>query len=67
MPGPVTSMASAGCHRLLREGAVCVTDADEVMELIEPVGASDPDALKARRAEERGGGLCRTCVTSAFG
>ena len=57
VPGPVTSMASAGCHRLLREGAVCVTDADEVLELIEPVGASDPDALKARRAEERGGGL----------
>ena len=26
VPGPVTSMASAGCHRLLREGAVCVTD-----------------------------------------
>lgn len=57
VPGPVTSMASAGCHRLLREGAVCVTDADEVLELIGPLGAGDPDALKARRAEERGGGL----------
>lgn len=34
VPGPVTSMASAGCHRLLREGrAVCVTDTDEVREL----------------------------------
>src|SRR5690606_18729050 len=34
VPGPVTSMASAGCHRLLRDGAaVCVTDADEVAEL----------------------------------
>ena len=34
VPGPVTSAASAGCHRLLREGAaVCVTDAAEVAEL----------------------------------
>ena len=31
----MTSAASAGCHRLLREGhAVCVTDADEVVELL---------------------------------
>ncbi|HEY0118643.1 MAG TPA: DNA-processing protein DprA [Cellulomonas sp.] len=35
VPGPVTSVASAGCHRLLREGAaVCVTDVDEVLELL---------------------------------
>lgn len=34
VPGPVTSMASTGCHRLLRDGAaVCVTDAAEVAEL----------------------------------
>lgn len=33
-PGPVTSVASAGCHRLLRDGvAVCVTDPCEVLEL----------------------------------
>ena len=39
VPGPVTSVASAGCHRLLREGAaVCVTDAGEVAELL-PVRA----------------------------
>lgn len=39
VPGPVTSAASAGCHRLLREGAaVCVTDADEVAELLPRVG-----------------------------
>lgn len=38
VPGPVTSVASAGCHRLLREGAaVCVTDVDEVVELV-PAG-----------------------------
>ncbi|MCR6647033.1 MAG: DNA-processing protein DprA [Cellulomonas sp.] len=40
VPGPVTSMASAGCHRLLREGvATCVTDAAEVVELAGAVGA----------------------------
>lgn len=35
VPGPITSSASAGCHRLLREyDAVCVTTADEVAELV---------------------------------
>lgn len=34
VPGPVTSAASAGCHRLIREyHAVCVTNADEMAEL----------------------------------
>ncbi|UNX55900.1 DNA-processing protein DprA [Georgenia sp. TF02-10] len=42
VPGPVTSMASAGCHRLLREGAVCVTDAAEVRELLAPAGEDLP-------------------------
>jgi len=44
VPGPVTSVASAGCHRLLREGsAVCVTDAAEVMELAGLVGSDLAD------------------------
>jgi DNA processing protein len=35
VPGPVTSAASAGCHRLLREyGATCVTSAADALELI---------------------------------
>ena len=35
VPGPVTSPASAGCHRLLREfDAVCVVDADQMAELV---------------------------------
>lgn len=39
VPGPVTSVASAGCHRLLREGsAVCVTDTGEVLELVGDFG-----------------------------
>jgi DNA processing protein len=56
VPGPVTSMASAGCHRLLREtDAVCVTDAAEVVELIGDLGADlaperPADADAARRS-----------------
>ena len=39
VPGPVTSMASAGCHALLREtDAVLVTDAAEVAELAGHIG-----------------------------
>jgi DNA processing protein len=34
VPGPVTSAASAGCHRLIRDfDAQCVTNADEMAEL----------------------------------
>ncbi|KQR11066.1 DNA-processing protein DprA [Cellulomonas sp. Leaf334] len=61
VPGPVTSMASAGCHRLLREGvAVCVTDAAEVRELAGVIGsgvvavadaASSADERAARRRD----------------
>ena len=39
VPGPVTSMGSAGCHTLLREtDAVLVTDAAEVAELAARIG-----------------------------
>jgi DNA processing protein len=35
VPGPVTSSASAGCHRLLRESdAICVTSAAEMAQLL---------------------------------
>src|SRR5690606_32272074 len=35
VPGPVTSPASAGCHRLIRDfDAVCVTNAAEMAELV---------------------------------
>ncbi|GAA4665179.1 DNA-processing protein DprA [Frondihabitans cladoniiphilus] len=37
VPGPISSPASAGCHRLIREGqAVCITSAADVLEMIEP-------------------------------
>lgn len=35
VPGPVTSTASAGCHRLLRDyDAICVRNGDDALELI---------------------------------
>lgn len=40
VPGPVTSAASSGCHRLLRDfDAVCVTSAEEMAELA-PLGSA---------------------------
>jgi DNA processing protein len=42
VPGPITSAASAGCHRLIREfDAVCVTTVDEMAEL----APADPAGL----------------------
>ncbi|MBX9246602.1 DNA-protecting protein DprA, partial [Actinotalea ferrariae] len=56
VPGPVTSAASAGCHRLLREGAaVCVTDAAEVLELVS-ASAEDGRARDGRAGEPPGDG-----------
>ncbi|MEX1907410.1 DNA-processing protein DprA [Janibacter sp. Y6] len=44
VPGPVTSMASAGCHeRISRGEAHLVTDAEDVLRLAAPIG--DPDLL----------------------
>jgi DNA processing protein len=46
VPGPITSAASAGCHRLIREGvATCVTDGAEVVELLQPCDASDAEMM----------------------
>jgi DNA processing protein len=46
VPGPVTSPASAGCHRLLREfGAQCVTDASQMAELA--AGGDEPSRTSA--------------------
>lgn len=38
VPGPVTSMASAGCHELLRSGAELVTRPEEVIEIVGRAG-----------------------------
>lgn len=40
VPGPITSVASGGCHRLLREQkAVCVTSTQDILELVGPIGS----------------------------
>jgi DNA processing protein len=40
VPGPVTSAMSAGCHAMLRDGeAQCVTNAQDVIELVGALGA----------------------------
>nr|WP_231587808.1 DNA-processing protein DprA [Microbacterium oxydans] len=68
VPGPVTSAASAGCHRLLREyDAVCVTSSADVRELCGlgkgngPTEASD-DPRRTRLLDALG---ARVAVTSA--
>lgn len=56
VPGAVTSAASAGCHRLLREqSAVCVTDVAEVMELLGTDGTSSGEGrdTSGREASDR--------------
>ena len=55
VPGPVTSMTSAGCHRAIREEhAVLVTDAAEVVDLLGHIGGDDmaPDKRGPVRAED---------------
>ncbi|WP_380168663.1 DNA-processing protein DprA [Jannaschia sp. R86511] len=42
VPGPVTSTASVGTNRLLRDGAACVTGADDVVELLGRMGLFAP-------------------------
>lgn len=55
VPGPITSAASAGCHRLLRDGAaVCVTDVAEVLELTGRVGEHLPDEPEVRASPHDG-------------
>ncbi len=52
VPGPVSSMTSAGCHEMIRSGmAVLVTDAAEVLELIG--GYGDDCAAPPRRGPDR--------------
>ncbi|MGW0809737.1 DNA-processing protein DprA [Nonomuraea sp. NPDC002799] len=39
VPGPITSTASVGCHRLLRERkAVCITSPEEMIDLVGVIG-----------------------------
>lgn len=63
VPGPVTSSASTGCHRLIRDyDAVCVTTAQEMAELVDPAasvgrvpGDPSPDRIRVLDALTRTG------------
>ena len=47
VPGPVTSAASAGCHRLLQEGiATIVTDARDATDLLDSTNTTEPGSLR---------------------
>ncbi|MFS0714897.1 DNA-processing protein DprA [Microbacterium sp. 2P01SA-2] len=50
VPGPVTSAASSGCHRILREyDGRCITSADDVREML---GWSNDSACAAESARD---------------
>ncbi|MEJ5913363.1 DNA-processing protein DprA [Pseudokineococcus sp. 1T1Z-3] len=55
VPGPVTSATSAGCHRIMRElQATCVTEAADVLELVDAVdGASRDPTLPSGTGRRR--------------
>lgn len=81
VPGPVTSKASEGCHRLIREyAATCVTTPDEMAELADPLGAwrerpahetvavePTPDAGRARAPEGAPDARVRAELSAARG
>ena len=59
VPGPVTSAASAGCHRLLRDGVtMCVTTPEEMAELAMATqladGTADPEVGNSTPTRRRG-------------
>jgi DNA processing protein len=67
VPGPVTSAASAGCHRLIRDyDAVCVTDPDQMAELapLEPdvPASTDTDRMESNTPATQGSDLEATTV-----
>jgi DNA processing protein len=60
VPGPVTSDRSAGCHRLIRDGAGLVESAEDVVEELPPVfrpegrgAASDHETSRSSGASDR--------------
>lgn len=59
VPGPVTSAASAGCHRLIHEGiASIVTDAQDVTDLLDSTAGFSGDrtfAYSPTRSSSRAG------------
>lgn len=55
VPGPADSLASRGCHRLIRDGAKLVETADDVLEELGPLARPlkvSPDAPEVRSPAE---------------
>jgi DNA processing protein len=53
VPGPITSAASAGAHRLMRDyGAACITSSADILELI---GLPPDEATRPKAARQAGG------------
>lgn len=52
VPGPVTSASSTGCHRLMRSHpeVACITDADELVQLVAGTTGDCDDGRGSRRA-----------------
>jgi len=48
LPGSIDNPMARGCHRLIRQGAALVEEADEVLATLGPVAADLADALRAR-------------------
>lgn len=42
LPGPVTSRMSEGCHALIRDGAILIESADQVIDALGPLAESVP-------------------------
>lgn len=62
VPGAVTSGRSAGCHRLIRDGATLVTRAEEVLEDAGRIGihlAEEPAPAPSRPTDGLGPGAAR--------
>lgn len=49
VPGPVTSAMSTGCHQLLRNGALCVTSAADVLDAVGALGVDAAPHVSAPR------------------
>jgi DNA processing protein len=53
VPGRIDSLASCGCHDLIRDGATLVRDADDVLQelgpLLQPVARSEGDVVQSPR------------------
>jgi DNA processing protein len=74
VPGPVTSWLSAGCNHLLTDGAQMIRDAQDVLDLLLGVGATnvrntgpelDPELVTLLELVETGHGTCDALAAGA--